>query len=104
MSKIPKVQNKDLKSDTKRKSEDKFAYRTVVISTILSLIFYVVSLLFNTGIVSFFNGINLFFDILDIGLKVIAILLFFLFMMINSFSTTAMLWIGSIVATYVDGR
>ncbi|MHA2282332.1 MAG: hypothetical protein ACXAC5_15930 [Promethearchaeota archaeon] len=83
MSKIPKVQTKDQKSKTKRKSEDKFAYRTVVISTALSLIFFLVSILFNTGIISIFTGISLIFDILDILIKVIAILLFFLFMMIS---------------------
>ena len=83
MSKIPKVQTKDQKSKTRRRSEDKFAYRTVVISTVLSLIFFAVSLLFNFGIISIFADINLIFDILDILIKVIAILLFFLFMMIS---------------------
>lgn len=83
MSKIPKVQTKDQKSKTRRRSEDKFAYRTVVISTVLSLIFFVVSLLFNIGIISIFADINLIFDIIDILIKVIAILLFFLFMMIS---------------------
>jgi len=83
MSKIPKVQTKDQKSKTRRRSEDKFAYRTVVISTVLSLIFFAVSLLFNIGIISIFADINLIFDILDILIKVIAILLFFLFMMIS---------------------
>lgn len=83
MSKIPKAQIKDQKSKTKRKSEDTFAYRTVMISTLLSLIFFVVSLLFNTGIISIFVDINLIFDIVNILIKGIAILLFFLFMMIS---------------------
>ena len=83
MSKIPKAQIKDQKSKTKRKSEDTFAYRTVKISTLLSLIFFVVSLLFNTGIISIFADINLIFDIVNILIKGIAILLFFLFMMIS---------------------
>jgi len=83
MSKIPKVQIKDQKSKTRRRSDDKFAYRTVVISTVLSLIFFVVSLLFNTGIISIFADINLIFDIIDVLIKVIAILLFFLFMLIS---------------------
>jgi hypothetical protein len=83
MSKIPKVQPKGQKSKNRRKSDDKFAYRTVVISTAFSLIFFVVSLLFNTGIISVFVGINLIFDIVDIVIKVVAILLFFLFMMIS---------------------
>lgn len=83
MSKIPKAQIKDQKSKTKRKSEDTFAYRTVTISTLLSLIFFVVSLLFNTGIISIFVDINLIFDIVNILIKGIAILLFFLFIMIS---------------------
>ena len=83
MSKIPKAQIKDQKSKTKRKSEDTFAYRTVTISTLLSLIFFVVSLLFNTGIISIFVDINLIFDIVNILIKGIAILLFFLFMMVS---------------------
>ncbi|MBY8983807.1 MAG: hypothetical protein KGD65_01945 [Candidatus Lokiarchaeota archaeon] len=83
MSKIPKVQTKDQKSNTRRRSDDKFAYRTVVISTALSLIFAIVSFLFNTGIISIFIGINLVFDIIDIVIKVFSILLFFLFMMIS---------------------
>jgi hypothetical protein len=83
MSKIPKVQTKDQKSKTRRRSDDKFAYRTVVISTALSLIFFIISLLFNTGIISVFGGINLIFDILDVTIKAGAIILFFLFIMIS---------------------
>jgi hypothetical protein len=83
MSKIPKIQTKDREPKSKSRSEDKFAYRTVVISTALSLIFYVISLLFNAEIISIFTGTNLIFYILDILIKVIAILLFFLFMMIS---------------------
>ncbi len=83
MSKVPKVQTKDQKPKTRRISEDKFAYRTVVISTALSLIFYVISLLFNIEIILIFAGINLIFDIINILVKVIVILLFFLFMMIS---------------------
>ncbi len=83
MSKIPKVQIKEQKLKTKRRSEDKFAYRTVVISTVLSLIFFVVSLLFNTAIFSFFDNINLIFDILDLSIKVVSLLLYFLFLMIS---------------------
>ncbi len=83
MSKIPKVQTKDQKSKSKRISEDKFAFRTVVISCVLGLIFFVISILFNLEIISIFVGINLFSNIIDILIKVIVILLFFLFMMIS---------------------
>ena len=83
MSKIPKAQTEGQKSNDRRKSEDKFAYRTVVISTAVSLIFLVVSILFNTEILVIFLGINLIFDILNMVIRVITILLFFLFMMIS---------------------
>ncbi|MFX1455733.1 MAG: hypothetical protein ACFFDB_10200 [Promethearchaeota archaeon] len=83
MSKIPKVQVEDQKSKTRRITEDKFAFRTVIISTILGMVFFVVSLLFNTEIVSILSGINVLFDILDIFIRVLAILLFFLFMIIS---------------------
>jgi hypothetical protein len=83
MSKIPKVQPEDQEPKKRRITEDKFAYRTVIISTILAMIFFVVSLLFNTEIISVFSGINILFDILNIFIRVLAILLFFLFMIIS---------------------
>ncbi|MFW9825332.1 MAG: hypothetical protein ACFFE4_20490, partial [Candidatus Thorarchaeota archaeon] len=81
--KIPKVQAEDQKSKTRRITEDKFAFRSVIISTILGMVFFVISLLFNTEIVSILSGINVLFDILDIFIRVLAILLFFLFMIIS---------------------
>jgi len=83
MSKIPKDQIKEQKSKIKRRSDDKFAYRTVIISCILSIILYTVSLLFNVGVISIFTNINILFNMLDVLIKVATILLFFLFMMIS---------------------
>ena len=87
MSKIPKDQIKEQKLKIKRRSDDKFAYRTVIISCVLSIMFYVVSLLFNVIFViieiSIFTNINILFDMLDVLIKVVIILLFFLFMMIS---------------------
>ncbi len=83
MSKIPKDQIKEQKSKIKRKSEDKFAYRTVIISCVLSIIFYAISLLFNVGVISIFTNINILFNMLDVLIKVGTILLLFLFMMIS---------------------
>jgi len=83
MSKIPKDQIKEQKSKIKRRSDDKFAYRTVIISCVLSIIFYTVSLLFNVGVISIFTNINILFNMLDVLIKVATILLFFLFMMIS---------------------
>lgn len=83
MSKIPKDQNLEQKLKKKRKSDEEFAYRTVIVSAALGVIFYIISLLLNMGIVSIFNNINIIFDLIGGLIKVVAILLFFLFMMIS---------------------
>lgn len=83
MSKVPKDQIKEQKLKIRRRSDDKFAYRTVIISCILGIIFYVISFIFNIGLIPFFTESNILFTLLDILIKVIAILLFFLSMMIS---------------------
>ncbi|MFX0029120.1 MAG: hypothetical protein ACFE8B_07915 [Candidatus Hermodarchaeota archaeon] len=83
MSKVPKDQIKEQKLKIKRRSDDKFAYRTVIISCIFGIIFYITSLLFNIGIISIFVNGNLLFNILEILIKITTILLFFLFMMVS---------------------
>ena len=83
MSKIPKDQIKEQKLKIKRRSDDKFAYRTVIISCFLSIIFYVISLLFNIEVISIFTNNNILFTMLNVLIKVATILLFFLFMMIS---------------------
>ena len=87
MSKVPKDLKKDQitkqKLKIKRRSDDKFAYRTVIISCIFSVILYVISFLFNFEIISVFTNDNILFVIIDILIRVVTILLFFLFMMIS---------------------
>lgn len=83
MSKIPKDQVEQQKSKSKRRFDDKFAYRTVIISTILGLAFYIISLLFNIGIITIFSNVSMLFDIIEGFIKVGATLLFFLFMVIS---------------------
>lgn len=83
MSKVPKDQIKEQKLKIRRRSDDKFAYRTVIISCILGIIFYVISFILNIGLIPFFTESNILFTLLDILIKVIAILLFFLSMMIS---------------------
>jgi len=83
MSKVPKDQIKEQKLKIRRRSDDKFAYRTTIISCILGIIFYVISFIFNVGLIPLFTDGNILFNLLDIMIKVIAILLFFLFMMIS---------------------
>jgi len=65
MSKIPKDQIKEQKLKIKRRSDDKFAYRTVIISCFLSIFFYVISILFNFRVISIFTNINILFEGLE---------------------------------------
>ena len=81
MSKIPKQRENEQKLKEKYQSDEKFAYRSVIVSAILGGIFYVISLFFNTGIITILMNRDIFWTLIDISIKVIAILLFFLFML-----------------------
>ncbi|MFW9936851.1 MAG: hypothetical protein ACFFA8_05145 [Promethearchaeota archaeon] len=84
MSKIRKNNNINNKNSKKSSNSDqKFAYRTVILSVILAGICLIVSLLFNAEIITIFMDQGLFMDIIDITIKVVSILLFFLFMIIS---------------------
>lgn len=84
MSKIRKTNNINNKNSKKSSNSDqKFAYRTVILSVILAGICLIVSLLFNAEIITIFMDQGLFMDIIDITIKVVSILLFFLFMIIS---------------------
>ena len=83
MSKIPKDQTKQQKLKSKRKFDEKFAYRTVIVSTILGIAFFIISLLFNIEIMTIFSDISVLFDFIEGLIKVGATLLFFLFMIIS---------------------
>ena len=80
MSKIPKQPEKKKKSKQNHRTDEEFAYRSVLISATLGGIFYIISIFFNIEIISVFMNINIFWTFIDISLKVIIILLFFLFM------------------------
>jgi hypothetical protein len=80
MSKIKKNNTNSKKSSN---NDEKFAYRTVILSVFLAGISLIVSLLFNAEIVTIFMDQGLFLDIIDITIKVVSILLFFLFMIIS---------------------
>jgi hypothetical protein len=54
MSKVPRDQIYDQRVKKKRVSDDKFAYRTVIITAVIGIIFYVISLLFNIEIINFY--------------------------------------------------
>jgi hypothetical protein len=79
MSKIPKPSKKNAKLKGKNRSDDIFAFRSVIISAILGSIFLIISFLFNAKILIFFMNKSIIFTIIDISIKVVAILLFFLF-------------------------
>ncbi|MFX1420166.1 MAG: hypothetical protein ACFE9N_14720 [Promethearchaeota archaeon] len=79
MSKIPKQSEKTSKSRKKYRSDEKFAFRSVIVSATLGGLFYIISLLFNLEIITIFMNQGLLLNIIDILIKVLAILLFFLF-------------------------
>jgi len=79
MSKIPKQPEKKLKKKKRYRSDEKFAYRSVIVSAILGGIVYIISLLFNLEIVTLFMNQGILWSIIDVTIKVVVILLFFLF-------------------------
>ena len=80
MSKIPKQKEKEQKLKRKSRSDENFAFRSVIVSAIFGGLFFVISLFFNTGIISILMNRDIFWTFIDTSIKVIAILLFFLFM------------------------
>ena len=83
MSKVPKDQIKEQKLKKRRRSDDRFAYRSVIVSVIFGIIFYVISLLFNFEMIRFFIENNIFMDIINVVIKTATPLLFFLFVMVS---------------------
>lgn len=83
MPKILKQTEKEIKSKGKHRSDEKFAFRSVIISAILGGIFYVISLIFNIELITVFLNQNIIWNIVDILIKVGSILLFFMFMIIS---------------------
>ncbi|MFX0106124.1 MAG: hypothetical protein ACFE75_11620 [Candidatus Hodarchaeota archaeon] len=80
MSKIPKPAEKELKTKKRYRSDEKFAYRSVILSAILGGILYIISMLFNLEIITIFMYQGIFWNIIDISIKVLVVMLFFLFM------------------------
>ena len=79
MSKIKK-ENQLKKSKV---SDDNFAFKSVIRSTVLGGIFFIVSILFNGEIFEIFDTSILLWNIIDSIIKVVFILLFFIFMIIS---------------------
>ncbi len=83
MSKISKLSNKKANSKAKKAFNEKFAYRSVIISVILGGIFLTISIFFNIEILTVFMDKNVLLDIVDVLIKTSVILLFFFFMMVS---------------------
>ncbi len=83
MSKISKSPNKKTNFKAKQAFNEKFAYRSVIISVIFGGIFLIISIFFNIEIITVFMDKNVLFDIIDLLIKTSVILLFFFFMMVS---------------------
>ena len=81
---MSKIKKENLKSGTvNRKLEEKSAYRSVILSTVISGILLITSILLNGGYISLFTNENILFQTLDITIRVLVILFFFIFMTIS---------------------
>ena len=83
MSKIKKDSVKSQLTKKKEKTEERFAYRSVILSTILGGLFLAISILLNGEIITLFLGDNPFLLALDITIKVLVILTFFILIMVS---------------------
>ena len=83
MSKFKKNGSKLKRSTNKSKLDENFAYKTVLVTAVFSGIFLFISLLFNTQIITIFMIENSIWFYVDIVIKVLVILLFFLFSIIS---------------------
>ncbi len=83
MSKFKKNDTRSKKSIVKSKLDEEFAYKSVLLTAIISGILLVISLLFNTQIITIFMIENTIWFYIDIIIKTLVILLFFLFGMIS---------------------
>lgn len=83
MSKFKKDGSNLSKNTNKSKLDENFAYKTVLVTAVFSGIFLFISLLFNTQIITIFMIENSVWFYIDIVIKILVILLFFLFSIIS---------------------
>ncbi len=83
MPKFKKETRKIGKEKKKKLSKEAFAYRTVVVSTVLGGIFLLASLFLNGGLFTYFMGKGTAWDIVDVSIKVAIIELSFSFFIIS---------------------
>jgi len=84
---MPKFQKEPWKESNLREKKafnEDFAFRSLVITTIIGVTCFLVSIFFNVvEIFNIFNLQNNFFDLIDLAIRISAVLLFFFFMMIS---------------------
>jgi len=83
---MSKIKKENLKSGTvnrKPKLIEKSAYRSVILSAVIAGILLIISFFLNGGYLSPFSSENILFQTLDITIKVLVILFFFIFMTIS---------------------
>ena len=83
---MSKIKKENLKSGTvnrKPKSKEKSTYRSVILSAIIAGILLIISILLNGGYLSLFPSETVLLQTLDITIKVLVILFFFIFMTIS---------------------
>jgi len=83
MSKINKNSVKSQQTKKKGKIEEKFAYRSVILSAIFGGLFLVISILLNGEIITLFLADDPFLLVLDITIKVSVILIFNILIMVS---------------------
>ena len=83
MSKINKNSVKSQPTKKREKVEEKFAYRSVILSAIFGGLFLAISIILNGEIITLFQGDNPFLLALDITIKVLVILIFFILIMVS---------------------
>jgi hypothetical protein len=83
MSKTKKDNLKSGMVNRKQKLEEKSAFRSVILSAVIGGILLITSILLNGGYLTLFSIENILFQTLNITIKVLVILFFFIFMTIS---------------------
>ena len=83
MSKFKRDNSKSIKGNNDLKVNEKFAFKTVVLTAIISGVLLLISILFNTQMITIFMVKNTIWYYFDIIIKVCVILFFFLFSLIS---------------------
>ena len=84
MPKFQKEPGKESKIREKQSFNEDFAFRSLIITTVVGVACFIISILVNVvEIYSILNIQNSFFDLIDLTIRISVVLLFFFFMMIS---------------------